>query len=256
MSGTVHLQQIGEHILWAELDNPPRNTLQARMVAGLRQAVDRAHEDTAIRVLVVTGRGPAFCAGADLREELGAAEGSGGQEASGSIGELITRMEACRVPVVGLINGWCVGGGLELALCCDIRIASTEARFIAAGVNVGLIASAYRLPRLIGVAAAKAMLLTGSPFDAETALRFSLVTAVHPPEALQAAGVALAERIAGRAPLSVEAAKRMADRAPELTRDEGARAATAEARALQRTDDHKAAVRAFIGKTDPVFTRS
>jgi enoyl-CoA hydratase/carnithine racemase len=256
MSGTVHLQQIGEHILWAELDNPPRNTLQARMVAGLREAVDRAHIDTAIRVLVVTGRGPAFCAGADLREELGAAESGERLEGAGLIGELIERMEACRVPVVGLINGWCVGGGLELALCCDIRIASTEARFTAAGVNVGLIASAYRLPRLIGIAAAKAMLLTGSPFDAEAALRFGLVTAVHAPDALSAAGLALAERIASRAPLSVEAAKRMADRAPEMTREEGARAATAEARALQTTDDHKAAVRAFIAKAQPVFTRS
>ena len=106
-----------------------------------------------------------------------------------------SRPIAC--PSSAAINGWCLGGGLELASVCDIRIASTEAKFVCSGVNVGLMASAYRLPRLIGVARAKHMLLTGSPHDAATAERFGLVTAVHAPEALMAEAVALAERIAG-----------------------------------------------------------
>ena len=120
--------------------------------------------------------------------------------------------------MIAAINGWCVGGGFELALCCDLRIASAEARFVCAGVNMGLMVSAWRLPRLIGVSRAKAMLLTGSPHDARTAELWGLVTAVCEPEALQGAAIELASRIASRAPLSVEATKRIASRAPDLPR--------------------------------------
>jgi enoyl-CoA hydratase/carnithine racemase len=256
MSGTVHLERIGAHILFAELDNPPRNTLQSGMVARLQEIVLEAETNHDIRVVVITGRGPAFCAGADLREELAAAEGRGTHDFQKAIAALLKSLNTLRVPVIGLINGWCVGGGLELALYLDIRIASTEAKFTCAGVNVGLIASAYRLPRLIGVAAAKAMLMTGSPFDAEAALRFNLVTEVHPPEALRAAGLAMAERIASRAPLSVEASKRVADLAPDLTLEEGDKAMRREAATLARSDDHRAAVAGFLNKTTPIFTRT
>jgi len=248
MSGTIHIENPTPHVRVLILDNPPMNPLGAAMRETFLAVLDEIEAASALRCLVIMGKGRGFCTGADLT--------SVDKEDLSTFGLLLDRLEASRIPVVAAVNGWCAGGGVELALCCDIRIASTEARFTAAGVNVGLIASAYRLPRLIGIAAAKAMLLTGSPFDAEAALRFGLVTAVHAPDALSAAGLALAERIASRAPLSVEAAKRMADRAPEMTREEGARAATAEARALQTTDDHKAAVRAFIAKAQPVFTRS
>jgi enoyl-CoA hydratase/carnithine racemase len=255
MSGTVHVERVGRHILTAELDNPPRNTLQAGMVARLHEAVLEAEADGETRVLVITGRGPAFCAGANLRDEHAATEGRAPAEFQTGIRGLFQSLDATRLPVVGLINGWCVGGGLELALYLDIRIASLQAKFVCAGVNVGLIASAYRLPRLVGVAAAKAMLLTGSPFDAEAALRFNLVTEVHPPEALRAAGLALAERIASRAPLSVEASKRIADMALDLPREEGDRALGREAKVLAQSEDHKAALAAFLAKTEPVFTR-
>jgi len=255
MSGTVHLERIGRHILMAELDNPPRNTLQAGMVARLHAALSEAESDRQTRVLVITGRGPAFCAGANLREEHDVAEGRAPAKSLTGIRDLFHSLNATRLPVVGLINGWCVGGGLELALYFDVRVASSQAKFVCAGVNVGLIASAYRLPRLVGVAAAKAMLLTGSPFDAEAALRFNLVTEVHPPEALRAAGLALAERIASRAPLSVEASKRIADMALDLPPDEGDRAMGREAKVLAQSEDHKAALAAFLGKTEPIFDR-
>jgi enoyl-CoA hydratase/carnithine racemase len=171
-------------------------------------------------------------------------------------GPLTDRLEATRVPVIGAINGWCVGGGFELALCCDIRIASSEARFVCAGVNMGLMASTYRLPRLIGVSRAKAMLLTGLPHDAEAAERFGLVTSIHAPGHLREAAVALAERIATRAPLSVEATKRTASQAIDLSPEEAGRVWSEELRALRASNDHKAAVEAFRERRDPVFTRS
>jgi len=118
-----------------------------------------------------------------------------------------------------------------------------------------LMASAYRLPRLIGVARAKHMLLTGSPLDAATAEAFGLVTAVHPPGELMAAAIKLAIRIASRAPLSVEATKRTAGMAPNLSPAEAAQVIAKELATLSKSADHKEALAAFIAKREPVFKR-
>jgi enoyl-CoA hydratase/carnithine racemase len=157
--------------------------------------------------------------------------------------------------VIAAVNGWCMGGGLELALCCDIRIASTEAKFTCSGVNVGLMASAWRLPRLIGMARAKHMLFTGAPFDAATAESIGLVTAVHKPEDLEREAIALAERIASRAPLSVEATKKMSGRAFDLTPEDAARLQGEIVSGLAQSEDHKAALAAFREKKEPKFLR-
>ena len=250
MSGTIHTHRIGDQVVLLEIDNPPMNPLGVEMRAAFMEALDEVETDDRLRAIVVTGRGRAFCSGDDLKNV-----GPGGEDLAG-FGRLLDRLDASRAPVIAAVNGWCVGGGFELALCCDIRIASTEARFVCAGVNVGLMASAYRLPRLIGVSRAKAMLLTGLPHDAETAERFGLVTAVHPPEALRDAALDLAARIASRAPLSVEATKRIAARAPDLSPEDADRMQAQELRVLRRSNDHKAAVAAFREKRDPVFTRS
>ena len=181
--------------------------------------------------------------------------GEQGEDLAG-FGRLLERLDATRAPVIAAINGWCIGGGFELALCCDIRVASTEARFTCAGVNMGLMASAYRLPRLIGVSRAKAMLLTGSPHDAATAEHYGLITGLHAPDDLAAAALALAERIAGRAPLSVEATKRVASsRGLAWQPEDSAAMKVADLRVLRRSADHKEAVTAFREKRDPVFTR-
>ncbi|MDR3512489.1 MAG: enoyl-CoA hydratase/isomerase family protein [Caulobacteraceae bacterium] len=250
MSGTVHVERIGAHIALLEIDNPPMNPLGLEMRAAFMAALDQVEADETVRAIVVTGAGRAFCSGDDLKDARPEGEDLAGW------GQLFDRLDGVRAPVIAAVNGWCLGGGFELSLCCDIRIASTEARFVCAGVNVGLMASAWRLPRLIGVSRAKSMLLTGLPQDAETAERFGLVTAVHPPQDLRAAAVALAERIASRAPLSVEATKRIAGRATDLSPEAAAPLQARELDRLRRTNDHKAAVKAFREKTEPVFTRS
>ena len=250
MSGAVHVQAVSEAIVLLEIDNPPMNPLGVERLQPCMEARDQVEANDALRCLIVTGKGKAFCAGDDLKSV-----GPAGEDLAG-FGRLLDRLEATRVPVIAAVNGWCVGGGFELACCCDIRIASTEAKFVCAGVNVGLMASTYRLPRLIGVSRAKAMLLTGLPHDAETAERYGLVTGLHAPDDLRSAAVALAERIASRAPLSVEATKRTAGRAPDLSPEEAAAMAAPELRVLRRSADHKAAVEAFRARKDPVFTRS
>ena len=257
MSGTIHVTREGEHVALLAIDNPPRNTLGTAMRAQLREALTRLAADLSVRAVVVTGSGKAFCSGDDLRDEFAAVAGGGEPGANLlDFARLLDQVEAFRAPVIAAVNGWCVGGGVELALCCDLRLASTDAKFVCAGVNVGLTASAYRLPRLIGVANAKHMLFTGQPYDAETVARFGLVSEVHAPHDVVQAALRLAERIASRAPLSVEATKRLATRAPDLTPQEALTAQAEELATLITTTDHLTAVQAFLEKRPPIFTRS
>jgi enoyl-CoA hydratase len=251
---TIHFSKPSAHVALLEIDNPPMNALGRASRASLLKRLDEIDTDKDVRCVVLTGRGRAFCGGDDLKEQA-EAQKTRSSAHLGEFGQVLERIETYRLPVIAAINGWCLGGGLELASVCDIRIASSEAKFVCSGVNVGLMASAYRLPRLIGVARAKHMLLTGSPHDAATAERFGLVTAVHAPEALMAAALALAERIASRAPLSVEATKRTAAMAPDLTPEDAAKVNAKELSVLGKSADHKEALAAFIAKREPLFRR-
>jgi enoyl-CoA hydratase len=250
----VHHTSVGKNVALIEIDNPPTNALGSPMRAAFLERLDVIERDPAIRVVIVTGRGRAFCSGDDLKERATALK-TGEGTATASFAKLLDRLESFRLPVIAAVNGWAAGGGLELALCCDIRIASTEAQFVCAAVNVGLIASAWRLPRLIGTGRAKHMLLTGSPFDAATAERYGLVTGIHAPADLAAAALALAGRIASRAPLSVEATKRIASRAIDLPPAEAAEALQKEFELLVRSADHAEALAAFGEKREPNFGR-
>jgi enoyl-CoA hydratase len=254
----VQIRTISVNAALLEIDNPPANALGRETRRQLLAHMDRLEADHNLRALVLTGKGRAFCSGDDLKEQEAAQKG-GIAARSAQLGEfaaVLARIESFRAPVIAAINGFCIGGGLELALCCDIRIASAEASFTGAAVNIGLIASAWRLPRLIGEGAAKHMLLTGSPFDAAAAEKFGLVTAVHAPNELMIAATALAERIASRAPLSVEATKRVASRARDLNAQDGNRMMTEEVNKLVQSADHADALAAFREKRAPKFTRS
>jgi len=251
---TIHSSRPATHVALLEIDNPPMNALGRSARAALLARLDEIDADEGVRSIILTGRGRAFCGGDDLKEQAEAQKTKSAAHL-GEFGRVLERIEAHRLPVIGAINGWCLGGGLELASACDIRIASSEAKFVCSGVNVGLMASAYRLPRLIGVARAKHMLLTGAPHDAATAERFGLVTQVHAPGELMAAAIQLATRIASRAPLSVEATKRTAGLAPNLSPEEAAKVMARELATLSKSADHKEALAAFIAKREPVFKR-
>lgn len=256
MSGTVHVTRPGAGVVMLELDNPPVNVMSGAMLATVRDVITDAQTDNEVRAILLTGRGRAFCSGADLKEGRSDPAQPSGRRSMGGFGPAIEAITASRAPVLAAVNGLCIGGGLELASSCDLRIASTAAQFTAAGVNVGLMASAARLPRLIGVSRAKAMLLTGLPHDAATAERWGLVTAVHEPDELLPAALRLAERIAGRAPLSVAASKRVADRSLELSPAELDALLIEELSVLINSRDHREALAAFAEKRAPNFTRS
>lgn len=250
----IHIDRPAAGIAKFEIDAPPTNALGRELRKQILDGLGEIERDLSVRVAIITGRGRSFCSGDDLKEREAALQSRGSDDTE-SFPMLVDRIEACRVPVIAAVNGWAIGGGLELALACDIRIASTDAQFVCAAVNVGLIASAYRLPRLIGVARAKHMLLTGSPHDAATAERFGLVTSLHAPDELGASALALADRIATRAPLSVEATKRVSSAAPDLTPVEAAAVLRKEFENLIASSDHAAALAAFREKKTPEFRR-
>lgn len=246
---TIHFSRPAPHVALVELDLPPTNALGAAMRRLMAAELTAIEADLAVRCVVITGRGRLFCAGNDLREVAGRAADD--LSPISDFNALMSQVEALRMPVIAAVNGGALGGGLDLALACDIRLAAEGATFTASGVNVGLMASTGRLPRLIGVGPAKAMLLTGLPVDAATALRTGLVTAVHPADRLLAEALALAAHIATRAPLAVEAAKRFAGLDPT----ESAARMPATLDLLAGSADHREAVASFLEKRAAVFTR-
>ncbi|NJR80072.1 enoyl-CoA hydratase/isomerase family protein [Sphingomonas sp. 36D10-4-7] len=254
MTSRIEVTNPSEGVRIVRVDAPPANRFNYALREELLKVLDEAERDEAVRAIVLTGTGEAFCAGDDLREAV--TRGDQAVDGLKQFGRMLDLIEQGRVPVIAAVNGHAVGGGFELALACDIRIGSTSANFIAAGVNVGLMASVYRLPRLIGISRAKAILLTGLPVRAEQALSHGIITELHAPAELMPAALKLAERIASRAPLSVEATKRQVDRVYGMERAEAMRAAVGELATLTKTRDHFEAVDAFVNKRQPVFARS
>jgi len=250
----VRIERPEEGVCLATLDRPPVNALDRAARRALLDLIAEVERDETLRCLVLTGAGRTFCAGADLREE----EALGPEDAGdffGEFGRILAGFPSLRVPVIAAVNGGCLGGGLELALTCDLRIASAEASFTASGVNVGLVASVHGLTRLLGTGRAATLLLTGLPCDAERALRFGLVTNVHPADRLRDEAIRLAARIASRAPLAVEANKRFLRDAPDLPADEAFKRQGREAMALAKTADHKEALRAFFERRPGRYRR-
>ena len=237
------------------IDSPPRNAFGRDLTRDFIAGFDELEADPAIGVVVITGTGDSFTAGADLKEQLGVALDD--REAYYSSDEQMTyvikRIAACKLPTIAAVNGYTLGGGLELAITCDIRIASATAKFVCAGVNVGLILSWHKLPRIIGIGRANEMLLSGSMYDAETAERWGLVSSLHAPEDLTSEAIELAERIASRAPLSVQATKAVTARSFEMSAEEAGALQWELFLKMSATSDHREAIRAFVEKRSPNF---
>ena len=217
---------IVDGVAWVRLNRPEkRNAISLQMRHELALAFEQIGRDDAIRVAVVTGNGTAFCAGVDLSEAQ-AAPSDAGVFATKPVSQAL---DGCEKPLIAAVNGAAVGGGLELALAADIRIASSSARFGLPEVQLGSLPGSggtQRLPQVALPAVAAKMLFTGEPIDAEEALRCGLVSDVTTPENLMPLAEEIATRVAANAPLSLRAAK-LALRAADGGTETG--------RALERT---------------------
>lgn len=239
-----------------ELDAPPLNLVTVAMTQQLREGLTAVAADPEVRAVVVTGAGErAFCAGSDVGEF----EQLYGRVSEGKLllEKLVYRQLAdLAVPTIAALDGDALGGGLELALCCDLRVAADGARLGLPEVRLGVLPGSggtQRLPRVIGPARAKELTLTGDLIDAAEAHRIGLVNRVVEPGGALAEARSIAERIAERGPLAVREAKRLIDLSQDLDLDAGLAAELDASERVFASHDMLEGARAFFEKRQPRF---
>jgi enoyl-CoA hydratase/carnithine racemase len=209
------------HVCTVALDRAHKhNALTRPMIDAFRDAVRAAIADPAVRVIVLRGNGPTFCAGLDLREM--AAEREAGETDLGDFERVLHELEECPKPTIAAVQGNAIAGGCELALHCDLLVAAENARFSMPLARIGLavpVTLTWKLVDTIGAAATYELLFTGEAVDAATALRLRMVNRVVPTPQLEEQVAALARGIASNAPLSVRAMKAFVRRAVEFRRE-------------------------------------
>lgn len=234
------------------------NALNLAMLDELRATFAALDADDGLRAVILTGAGPkAFAAGADIGE-LNALPGAHAGERQARNGQALTRaIERMRVPVIGAVNGFALGGGCELAMACDVRIASENAKFGQPEVNLGILpgyGGTQRMARLIGEGTAMYLCLTGEMIDAAEALRVGLVQKVVPLDGLLAEAKRVAGLIAAKAPLAIAATKRAVVDGASLPLDDAlALEALLFGQAIT-TADFREGSQAFLDKRKPAFT--
>jgi enoyl-CoA hydratase len=237
------------------IDRPAvRNALDTATVREIHDALDRLEADRSIRVLIVTGAGDqVFVSGADVNTLLAR---SARETLDAANNRLFSRLENFALPTIAAINGWALGGGLELALACDLRIAAENAKMGLPETSLGIIPGAggtHRLPRLVGIGVAKEMILAGTILEAAEALRVGLVNRVVPQAELLAAARELAARIQKRAPLATELAKASLNAAGNVPVEFGMAFDRVAQTVLNATADKKEGMTAFLEKRAPEF---
>ncbi len=232
------------------------NALSNQLTSELKFVLEKIEQDDKLRVLILTGAGDkAFMAGADINE-LVIRDAQIGRKVSKERQDLFSRIENLAVPAIAAVNGYALGGGLELALACSIRICSDRAQFGAPEVKLGIIpgdGGTQRLPRLVGLGRAMEMILTGDFIDAQEAYRIGLANKVVPHEKLMEKTLELADKIAARPPLAVQFAKEAVNRSVGCGTESGY-ALESYLHALScTTEDKKEGVSAFLEKRKGQF---
>jgi enoyl-CoA hydratase/carnithine racemase len=243
------------------LDHPPVNALSARLLEELEEEYDTLDRDDETRAIVLRGEGEkAFVAGADITEFPAlrdAAVEAAEQGSARGIQKLAARMDAGRTPVVAAIHGYCLGGGLELAMACDIRIAADDAQLGQPEIKLGLIpggGGTQRLPRLVGHGRALYLNLSGDPISGAQAYDWGLVERAVPRAELLETALGLARTLSERSPHAMGVIKELASQTRDLPLAEGMRR---EAQAFIRcigSEDGAEGVMAFLEKRQPEFS--
>jgi len=252
-----------DHIAKITINRPERmNGYSERMVKEMVSAIDLARQDNDIRVLIITGTGRAFCAGGDISGHPDSPSRFRGHpmghllEMREGFHQLVLSLNRFDKPVIGAINGAAVAGGLTLALCCDIRIASDQARLGDTALKFALLCDeggAYFFPRVMGMDKALKMTLLAEVYDAKTALELGLVTEVVPHEKLSERVDELAHRLADGPPLAIRMAKRMMYKQQEMTLANALEDAALSVMVTNPSEDVREGLQAFRAKRKPAF---
>jgi enoyl-CoA hydratase/3-hydroxyacyl-CoA dehydrogenase len=250
--GPVKLETRGD-VAIAWLDNPPANSISPAVVDALRHVWSAAVDSDGVRVVVFASANPQlFCAGADIKA-FTQMDATAGRELLDSMHELLREFERSAVVTIAAVNAVAVGGGCELAMACDFRIAAESASFGQPEINLGIIpgfGGTQRLPRLVGAAQALEMNLTGEPISAERAHEYGLASAVVPDHELLDTTLAWARKLAGQAPLAVQQIKGVSGHA-DL--DVGIEAEKEAFAAVFGSEDAREGIAAFLQKRKPRF---
>ena len=253
----VLLRDARGHVAIFTINRPEkRNALNSAVRQALLDAIAAVGGDSAVRVVVITGAGDkSFIAGADIAEF--AQRTAVDQYRVLRAPSVLDAIERSPKPFIAAINGHCLGGGLELAMACDVRVASTRATFGQPEINLGLIpggGGTQRLPRLIGLGAALRLVLTGDAISADDAFRLGLVEEVVPAERLLPRALDIAQRIASKSPIAVAAAKEATRASMHTSLAEGLRVESGLYLMCFASRDKAEGVDAFLTKRPPNFT--
>ena len=233
------------------------NALNETVLRELASVFDELEADRSVRAVIITGAGDrAFVAGADIGELAALANANAGEEKARAGHNVGHKMEHSRLPVIIAINGYALGGGLELAMAGDIRLASTNAKLGQPEVNLGIVAGfggSQRLPRLVGQGMASYLLLSGEPIGADEAKQAGLVEKVVAPDQLMAEAKRLANVIASKGPLAIAATKRLIHKGMQTDLHSALDLEAAEFGKISATADAKEGTKAFLEKRPADF---
>ena len=252
---------IEENIATITLDRPEAmNSFSPEMSEGITRAVQESAQDDNVRVIIITAKGRAFCTGADVKmlasrfEKADAAEKKKLLRSENVKFPILFR--SIDKPIIASINGVAVGGGLDFALSCDIRIASDKARFAEVFIRRGLIPAMggiFLIPRLVGLDKALELIWTGDMVDAKEAERIGLVTKVVPHDELEIATWEFAQKLSKGPPLAIQRAKRAVYESLNMGIETSLNFVGALSKDLMQSEDHKEGARAFLEKREPNF---
>ncbi len=245
--------EITEDVALVKIDRPKAlNALNTRFFEEMGNAIKEVSENEQVKVMVISGEGKAFVAGADIAE-MADKTPQEGSDFSRLGQKVFSNLEKMEIPVIAAINGFALGGGLELALGCDFRIASSKAKFGQPEVNLGMIpgyAGTQRLPRLVGLGDALYLLTTAEMIDAQDALRIGLVQKVFEPELLMEEVMKIAKNIASKGPKAIRKVKYVTRQGMLSDFDSGSRLESEEFGSLFKNEGEEG-MKAFLEKRKP-----
>ena len=248
-----------DHIALVTIDRPEAlNALNSTVISELEQVVSDLENDRDIRAMILTGAGRSFVAGADIGEQY-PLDLDGGRRWGQRGSALLRRIEKLEIPTIAAVNGFALGGGCELAMSCDIILASEKAKFGQPEVGLGItpgFSGTQRLPRRVGIAKAKELIFSGKMIQADEAEKIGLVNAVYAPEALLDGAMEMARSFTKNAPIAVKYAKACIDRGIQMDMDDGTAVENELFAMCFATKDQKEGMGAFLEKRSAQFTNT